>query len=143
MLEEERRLAFVGITRAMRRLHITSAKYRTMRGLVERTIPSRFLEEVGTQHVVLSDQTGVFHGLEDTEWAGGGGRAPAIGREPPRFVPDASAPFPVGTRVRHPQFGRGTVLSITKGSNARAVIRFDDVGTKTLVLEYARLEIVK
>jgi hypothetical protein len=46
-LEEERRLAFVGITRAMRKLHISSAKYRTLRGISERTIPSRFLSELG------------------------------------------------------------------------------------------------
>ncbi len=144
MLEEERRLAFVGITRSMRRLHITSAKYRTMRGLVERTIPSRFLDEFGREHTLFSDQTGIFQGLEDTEWAGGGGRTPlSSGREPPRFVPDITVPFPVGTTVRHPQFGEGQVLSVTKGSNARAVIQFRHVGTKTLVLEYARLEKVK
>ncbi|MEM9373698.1 MAG: UvrD-helicase domain-containing protein [Planctomycetota bacterium] len=55
-LEEERRLAFVGITRAMRRLHITSARRRTVRGMSERTIPSRFLEELPTEHIVVSDQ---------------------------------------------------------------------------------------
>ena len=42
--------------------------------------------------------------------------------------------------VRHPQFGLGKVMSVSGGSNARAQIQFKDVGTKTLVLEYARLE---
>jgi hypothetical protein len=44
-----------------------------------------------------------------------------------------------GVVVRHPQFGRGKIVSVTKGQNARAVINFDGVGVKTLVLEYARL----
>ena len=52
----------------------------------------------------------------------------------------ARAAFPVGTLVRHPQFGVGKVVSASAGANARATIQFRDVGTKTLVLEYARLE---
>jgi hypothetical protein len=55
----------------------------------------------------------------------------------------SNTPFPVGAIVRHPQFGEGEVLSITSGVNARATIRFRGVGTKTLVLEYARLTRVK
>jgi DNA helicase II / ATP-dependent DNA helicase PcrA len=51
-----------------------------------------------------------------------------------------SAKFPIGSMVRHPQFGVGKVMSVTGGLNARAQIQFRDVGTKTLVLEYARLE---
>src|SRR5690606_11023778 len=58
-LEEERRLCFVGITRAMRRLLITSARYRTQRGVVERTIPSRFLQELDPASVTVSDQADV------------------------------------------------------------------------------------
>ncbi|MEX0876357.1 MAG: UvrD-helicase domain-containing protein [Phycisphaerales bacterium] len=56
-LEEERRLAFVGITRAMKHLQITSANRRTVRGMSERTIPSRFLEEIGRESIIFSDQT--------------------------------------------------------------------------------------
>jgi hypothetical protein len=51
----------------------------------------------------------------------------------------ATANFPPGCRVRHPQFGAGTIEKVTPGANARAVVRFDSVGVKTLVLEYARL----
>jgi hypothetical protein len=47
--------------------------------------------------------------------------------------------FPAGCTVRHPQFGLGTVKSVTPGAQARAVIEFREAGTKTLVLEYARL----
>jgi len=185
-MEEERRLCFVGITRAMRRLHLTAAKYRTQRGLAERTIPSRFLEELPEHTRSVSDQADAFQGL-DSSWGGArdnadlrgddfgdrrqpsssrpgsfaASHAPSQGRRivpveqafdrtpqpsPPRPQgnplapkPPASDPYPVGTMVRHPQFGRGKVISTTRGTNARAVILFDGIGTKTLVLEFARL----
>lgn len=152
-LEEERRLCFVGITRAMRRLLMTSAKYRTIRGMSERTVPSRFLGELGRQHVLISDQSDALGDLED--WADGAGfsegqtRYGSAGRAPSSMAQmrsggggggGAAAKFPVGSMVRHPQFGVGKVLSVTTGANARAQIQFRDVGTKTLVLEYARLE---
>jgi hypothetical protein len=64
-LEEERRLCFVGITRAMQRLHLTSSRYRTLRGIPERTIPSRFIEEIPKDSVLISDQADALGGLED------------------------------------------------------------------------------
>lgn len=153
-MEEERRLLFVGITRAMRRLLITSALYRTHRGLSERTVPSRFLRELPDEHLAVRDQAqtrslGVDTGIEDYDPDAADphaehdqriktirrGSAPA--RTPPRPTP--ASEFPVGSRVRHPQFGMGEVVSITGGMNARAVIAFRDIGTKTLILEYARL----
>lgn len=56
-LEEERRLAFVGITRSMQHLQITTAARRTIRGITERTIKSRFLEEIGSDNIIFSDQS--------------------------------------------------------------------------------------
>ncbi len=150
-LEEERRLCFVGITRAMRRLLMTSSKYRTIRGIPERTMVSRFLGELPKEHVVFSDRAG------DSSWgeSGGGSRDEARGgadAEGPRFVPDeADTPrggarggpraggLRVGDQVRHPQFGVGKVMALEGGVNARAKIAFRDVGMKTMVLEYARL----
>jgi DNA helicase-2/ATP-dependent DNA helicase PcrA len=133
-LEEERRLMFVGITRAMQRLHITSAKYRTHRGLRERTIPSRFLAELPREHVLVSDQSDAFGGLEEDE--------PGWGRDTGSFLSkrgDGGAGLPVGCSVRHPQFGVGVVRSVTPGVGARVEVEFKGVGRKTLVLEYARL----
>lgn len=138
-LEEERRLAFVGITRAMQGLLITSAKYRSTRGISERTIPSRFLGELGKQYVVVSDQSDPLAGLDES-WSGDD--------EYPRSGPmrargggaGLEVKFPVGSMVRHPQFGTGKVLEFTGGSNARVKVQFRDVGVKTLALEYARLE---
>ncbi len=142
-LEEERRLAFVGITRAMRKLHITSAKYRTMRGIPERTIPSRFLTELGKSNVNISDQADALGGLDGDDGFISRGGGPRAGRgefdeAPSRYAP--APKFPVGAMVRHPQFGVGKVVAASGGANARATIQFRDAGTKTLVLEYARLE---
>jgi len=162
-LEEERRLAFVGITRAMKRLHITSARRRTVRGMSERTIPSRFLEELPSAHILVSDQADegagfggeyddAFTPAKERAWDRG---ALASGADWKQTVEQAreqrlasvdarpaaaTANFPVGCRVRHPQFGAGKIEKVTAGSNARAVVVFDSVGRKTLVLEYARLK---
>jgi DNA helicase II / ATP-dependent DNA helicase PcrA len=143
-LEEERRLCFVGITRAMKHLQITSAKYRTIRGVAERTIRSRFLEEFDPQNTHVSDQADVLSGLEGTTWVEPSRSARGAHSEP-ASTPSASnnGGFTAGTKVRHPQFGLGTIKSVSGGSQARAVVQFDGVGVKTLVLEYARLQIVR
>ncbi len=135
-LEEERRLCFVGMTRAMRRLTMTTAAVRTIRGVPERTIPSRFLGELGRGHVTVSDESDELGELDEFTHRGGP-RAGATGTPAPNGL---AAKFPVGSRVRHPQFGLGEVVSVTGGLQARAQIRFHDVGVKTLILEYARLQ---
>lgn len=148
-MEEERRLCFVGVTRSMKRLLMTSAKYRTVRGMEERTIPSRFLGEMPIDGMRVSDQSdvGSVDSGESESWDSGDegesrrsqSRPGMLREHKPTSRPNVPDPFPVGSVVRHPQFGVGTVESLTGGTNARATIRFRDVGTKTLVLEYARL----
>ncbi|MDX2114959.1 MAG: UvrD-helicase domain-containing protein [Planctomycetota bacterium] len=165
--EEERRLCFVGITRAMQRLLITSAKYRSVRGLRERTIPSRFIAELPAQDVIVSDQSEsweeddfIRRGIEDDQGPSrrpdSGPRSPAArklldtfgGSSPrsPGSAPRTRAPvddpqFPAGCKVRHPQFGVGTVREVSGlGVNRRATIAFLQAGTKTLILQYAKLE---
>ncbi len=158
-LEEERRLCFVGITRAMRRLIITSARYRTIRGISERTIESRFIHELPKEHVTISDQAGFSEPGWDTPSSRiGDARG---GSDGPRFVPDGPSggggsrgkpsgpkdskglPLAVGVMVRHPQFGLGRIVGLTSGQDARAQIEFRQAGRKTLVLQYARLERVE
>lgn len=138
MLEEERRLCFVGITRAMQYLQITSAKYRTQRGVSERAIPSIFLDELPREHVVQLDTSNEVLGGTDWEDADVEPRRELF--DPDRTAGGSSSRLPVGAMVRHPQFGVGKVLSCSSGANARARIEFRDVGLKTLILEYARLE---
>ena len=159
--EEERRLCFVGITRAMEHLLITSAKYRTQRGLLERTIPSRFLEELPKDGIDMRDESDEFGSFNQDDDGHAWGKttgsfdtgALAKGNSSPKLAGtwsgapsggqgrSAPVPYPVGCTVRHPQFGTGRVESLTgMGPTARAKIVFRDVGAKTLVLQYARLE---
>jgi DNA helicase-2/ATP-dependent DNA helicase PcrA len=145
-LEEERRLCFVGITRAMQRLLMTSAKYRSFRGVPERQISSRFLNELPPDFVSESDQAGYDEpgwdrpafDLDSARRAGGAAASGAGPRAGAR-----ANPIKPGAMVRHPQFGIGRVEGVTGGAGSRAQIRFRDVGIKTLVLEYARLELIE
>ncbi|MCC6285700.1 MAG: UvrD-helicase domain-containing protein [Phycisphaerales bacterium] len=132
-MEEERRLCFVGITRAMRRLLITHAKYRSARGFAERTMPSRFLDELPPEHCTRRDLARDGFIDDGPEAA----PAPSAGRGRDSGPP---GPFPPGSLVRHPQFGVGKVLAVSRGPGARARVEFREAGVKTLVLEYAGLK---
>ncbi|MCC6908962.1 MAG: UvrD-helicase domain-containing protein [Phycisphaerales bacterium] len=164
-LEEERRLAFVGITRAKQRLVLTHATVRSWRGLREPTIMSRFLGELPEDGIEWHgrEQAARHHGdFEAESESGWPGRRSGFGsqsgrRERSEFddaeevrnvkqwtqqrTADDAGGFPAGCRVRHPQFGDGQVESVTRtGRHTRIRVRFRDVGTKTLIAEYARLE---
>ena len=131
-LEEERRLCFVGITRAMRSL--TRTRPGTARtGNPERTIASRFLEELDPAHTVSSNLAD--DDQEAADDSGWGDEVVSGSRQPSA----ARAQFPPGCLVRHPQFGVGEVVVVESGTAPRATVRFRQAGTKTLVLEYARL----
>ena len=135
--EEERRLLFVGMTRAMRRLLLSTAALRIIRGRAERTMASPFLDEIGREHVAFTDLGGPLDDEDPRD-------------EPERFAPPPSPAdnpyardYPVGSMVRHPRFGLGQVVSITGGNSPRAEIKFRDAGVKTIVFEYVRLVRVK
>lgn len=133
-MEEERRLCFVGITRAMRRLLITTARFRTIRGITERTIQSRFLDELDADHTLVTDRAGYGVMAADAVPDPGVRAVMSSGA-----MAEAKSRFPPGCLVRHPQFGVGTVVDISGGTMARARVEFREAGTKTLILEYARL----
>ncbi len=162
-LEEERRLCYVGITRAKRHLLLTSARMRTHRGMRERTIPSQFLNELPARSVMTLDQAGDDIAYEDDRWGGSEpssfslaghqtrrsstrqrdefGEKPRVEYEGWTRKSAAEEQFPVGSRVRHPKFGVGTVEGITPRPGGTSVrVAFRSVGTKTLILEYAKLE---
>ncbi len=135
-LEEERRLCFVGITRARRDIMLSHARYRTIRGQRERAIPSQFLREMPEAVIDVRDHASGWSTYAED---GAPGRAPARSASGGR--PRSVGGLEVGCRVSHPQFGQGDVISISgAGPNARAKVDFDAVGPKTLILEYARLE---
>jgi len=130
-LEEERRLAFVGITRAKQNLYLTHAKSRTIFGQTQSTMRSRFFDELPEHAVQFVEPEG--DGFEDHD--------PFAGRELRSTAAKQASLFPKGTRVRHPQFGVGEVLDVqAMGSITRASVRFNTHGRKTLILQYANLE---
>ena len=132
-LEEERRLAYVGITRARERLTLSYAESRRLHGVETYNRPSRFLGEIPPQ---------LLHAVRPKVQVGVG-RAVAGGRGAPAWQADAaqSGGFSLGQRVNHQQFGEGVIIDAEgSGSHARGQVQFEDAGAKWLVLAYARLE---
>ncbi len=129
-LEEERRLAYVGITRARERLILSWAESRRIHGVDTLGVPSRFLREVPP--AILREVR------------------PRISLVRPAFVPGAhasasgagsDAAFRLGQRVRHASFGEGTIMDAEgAGAHARVQVNFEDAGAKWLVLAFAQLE---
>jgi DNA helicase-2/ATP-dependent DNA helicase PcrA len=130
-LEEERRLAFVGITRAQQKLIFSRANFRQIRGLRERTAASRFLTEMPIELLEVIDQAE----------AGMGGDRASERRLAEMESQRLANQFQRGQTVRHPQFGVGKIYEISDlGQHTRATIEFQKFGRKTLILQYARLE---
>jgi DNA helicase-2/ATP-dependent DNA helicase PcrA len=124
-LAEERRLCYVGITRAMEKLCLTYAESRRLHGNDNYNAPSRFIREVPPE---LMQQVRL-----------GGSVSHAAPGSAMTAVPAGNVGL--GQRVLHPIFGEGTVLQLEgQGQHARIQINFDDEGCKWLVLQYARLE---
>jgi DNA helicase-2/ATP-dependent DNA helicase PcrA len=127
-LEEERRLCYVGMTRAKERLLLSWAQSRSYFGQRRLTQPSRFLEEIPREHARESSQSSLA-------W-------PARATSTPAPAP-AGAPLELrpGLRVRHPLFGVGTVLRADgSGANLKVTVSFTGLGAKRLVARYAGLE---
>ena len=154
-LEEERRLCYVGMTRARARLVLTGAARRRVFGEYQSSEPSRFLDEIPAELVErAAHSTGAYQGalprhyeFRTNPYGRGGGRHRVREEEPVRSFAyeeeDQSAPsMRAGARVRHAQFGEGTVLSVEPlDDDAKLVVRFS-IGRKTLRAKYARLEFV-
>ena len=135
-LEEERRLCYVGITRAKHLLYLTHAEKRRLHGAENPTWPSRFLREIPPELVEEVRGRGVSRPATSFGRAGAFPAGPAAG---PRGA--AGGGLHLGQRVTHPKFGEGVILnSEGQGAAARIQVNFAGVGAKWLVLAYARLE---
>jgi DNA helicase-2/ATP-dependent DNA helicase PcrA len=127
LLEEERRLCYVGITRAMRKLYLTYAEKRAFAGLSGINRPSRFIDEIPSnliEHVFLNAKITL----------------PEAATRQRRSEPLVDFPFSLGQRVFHPRFGEGIVVGGEgQGDTARVQVNFAREGKKWLVLAYAKL----
>jgi DNA helicase-2/ATP-dependent DNA helicase PcrA len=135
-LEEERRLAYVGITRAMERLFLSSAEVRTIFGSTSYTRISRFLEDIPDE---LCEPTGPISPRNITWETADMARAPAA----QQILLDAGAEsaFRAGDRVRHEKFGNGMVVSVSgSGPDLLVSVAFPKQGIKKLDPQYAKLE---
>jgi DNA helicase-2/ATP-dependent DNA helicase PcrA len=134
-IEEERRLCYVGMTRAKRVLVLTHAESRRLHGQEYFPAPSRFLREIPSellQEVRLRSSV--------TRPVSFGRRARGRNNAQPA---DDIGPFRLGQRVEHPKFGEGIVLTLEgQGSHARVQVNFENAGSKWLVVAYANLESV-
>jgi len=137
-VEEERRLMYVALTRARRRLYLTLAQTRMLHGQTRYNIQSRFVDEIPRDLVQwLSPSRRRAVDVDESEWGAAAARAPAS-------YPQATPPAPawrVGQSVRHAKFGLGVIVDAEgRGSDARVQVNFRDAGVKWLALEYAKLE---
>ena len=165
-LEEERRLAYVGITRARERLYLTSAWSRNLFGSTQYNPPSRFLDEIPSQ--LVSEVEGDARGQAGSGWrsiaddrerdrrrrAGGdtdgrifGARSRIVesairgGPTPPPTTGAEALGLRVGDDVRHGTFGEGVITDLVgQGDKAEAVVQFREKGEKRLLLSWSPLE---
>ena len=135
-LEEERRLCYVGITRAKSKLYLTHAESRRLHGEVNLCRPSRFIKEIPKQ---LIDEIRLKATISRTKVHRRNGMHDSLssGAEIPQTE------ISLGQRVAHGKFGEGVVLNYEgQGSNARVQVNFDAEGSKWLVLSYAKLKVL-
>jgi DNA helicase-2/ATP-dependent DNA helicase PcrA len=126
-LEEERRLCYVGMTRAMRELYLTYAEQRRLHGIDSYGQPSRFLKEIPPELI------------EEVRPRVQVSRPLAAGRF--RAEEPAAPGVRLGARVRHGKFGEGVILNVEgNGPQARVQVSFERQGTKWLMVQYANLE---
>jgi DNA helicase-2/ATP-dependent DNA helicase PcrA len=138
-LEEERRLMYVALTRARRRLYLSYAQSRMLHGQTRYGIASRFLEEIpaplirrlGGRRLSPFGSTG-FASSEASRASGGAGMSTANAL--------AGSPWRIGQNVVHPKFGPGVIVRAEgRGADARVEVNFRQAGMKWLALEYAKL----
>jgi DNA helicase II / ATP-dependent DNA helicase PcrA len=157
-IEEERRLCYVGLTRAERKLILTSAARRRVFGEYQSTEPSRFLDEIPAELIeriapTVSPSYGGSFGHQHYEFRtnpyGRGGKGRGGGRareEAPAYSyadeDQSASSLRAGMRVRHPQFGVGNVIAVEEhADDVKVTVRFNSVGVKKLLSKFAKLEL--
>lgn len=143
-LEEERRLAYVALTRAKKKLTLTTAASRMLFGMTMRNLPSQFLTEIDRQLIEQEtsqrqSRRGISADKPESVQSISLQRQMASAK-PQKYKAEPKE-FHVGERVRHAVFGDGTVLAITKMANdAMLEVGFDQVGTKRLMASHPKIK---
>ena len=151
--EEERRLAYVGMTRAKEQLFLLGAGERMLFGRTSRNRPSRFLGEIPAELLQVEDETvvrrlerevtpasAVARSAYPRDMAAARGNSHSGEPRQPKTAPAALCALKPGQRVRHRVFGEGMVLSVTPmGGDSLVEIAFDKVGTKKIMANFAKL----
>ncbi|MBI3586830.1 MAG: UvrD-helicase domain-containing protein [Ignavibacteriales bacterium] len=156
-LEEERRLLYVGITRAKSKLYLSKARLRYRFGEVMFTSPSRFISEIGEDKLRILESATARKVLDETSFAQGRNgnkhrpsqkkpvhKEPFLSDDAPNYEDESQEVFEIkqGSWVQHEMFGKGKVIRISgEGESAKAVVHFDDYGVKNLILKFARLRL--
>jgi DNA helicase-2/ATP-dependent DNA helicase PcrA len=129
-LEEERRLMYVAITRARRRLYLSHAQSRMLHGQVRYSMPSRFLDELPEQVLLRLNRR------SEPAYPASAFKAPA----PASASRGNDTGYKVGQSVAHAKFGTGIIIDFEgRGGDARVQVKFREAGTKWLALAYAKL----
>ncbi len=143
-LEEERRLCYVGITRAKERLYLTSAARRTIFGLTDNRLPSRFIEEIPAElkeEIKPKSARGAFAAPQTQRESVS---APGVEKVLAPQQKVASDQFKAGVKVSHPKFGTGTIVSVKgEGADAILVVAFPGEGVKQLLASFAPVTIIR
>jgi len=156
-LEEERRLFYVAITRAQKRLFFSYALTRYRFGRLKNCEPSRFLDDVDTNFIKLSTRYGgvesapppsqyaknLVNGIKKNITSAPPPSRTTTYKVPQDFTPSDTSGLQTGMKVEHPKFGFGTVVNMDlSGADRKAKILFREVGEKTLLLSFAKLRII-
>lgn len=148
-MEEERRLAYVAITRAKKRLYLANASQRMLFGQTQHNITSRFMREIGSELIEKHDNAAAMKKALDqsTEKSVTAVHSASLQQQLARnkalagSAQKSAETYSVGERVVHSTFGEGTILSVRQMSNDFMLeIAFDKVGTKKIMANYARLK---
>jgi len=156
-MEEERRLFYVGMTRAKERLFFSRAEERSTFGVGRANLPSRFLDELPVELLQLEQKKGRMESLfsQETPWRDDvdqtGIRTDDLSQETSfpeggeiALSPEGFFQLKIGMRVRHPKFGQGQVVSVEGiDEDQKVTVFFQTVGAKRLKVRYANLEILQ
>lgn len=142
-MEEERRLAYVAVTRAKKQLYVTSAGKRMIFGQTQHNVTSRFIREIGKEHYIKQDNYTKNKDMHDnsvTEVQSLSLQQQIAMAKRQTVVKATNTTYEAGERVSHKIFGEGTVISATPASNDYMLeIAFDKVGTKKIMANFAKL----